>query len=367
MFRSATDLGYERKELPGVRGKAVYEFRPLQFCFVGPRGVGKSSLLASMYHELEEKRSIDNFYIDISTSTGRRTQVRLSNAKREMLSMLTESAPYATAALGLGLRGDADEMSVYEFVGRSSVQDTSLSARLLGREQKEFRFPFRFIDMPGGWYRAERIDDETAARVKNTLEASDVSFLAIDTPALMESPALCMEYNHVDTIKAWYEASLDRLSEQQHTVVMVLSRCERYHNDKRAMYARLRSTYATLIRKLKNAGIKVYATYVQTLGGMEFETYETIQRGSLSLKVARFIKTGDYTPENCATPLLLALRHGLLRSLEQLNSKKAKNRLVAWSAALGWNNVDTALQAARGLIEVLDERVQNDQPSYELL
>lgn len=367
MFMSSTDLGYEKKDLPGVQGKVVYEFRPLHYCFVGPRGVGKSSLLASMYHELEEKRHIDNFYIDISTGTGRRTQVRLSNAKKEMLSMLTESAPYATAALGLGLRGDADEMSVYEFVGRSTVQDTSLTARLLGRERKEFRFPFRFIDMPGGWYRAERIDDETAARVKNTLEASSVSFLAIDTPALMESPALCMEYNRVDTIKAWYEASLDRLSEQQHTVVMVLSRCERYCGDKRAMYDRLRSTYATLIRKLKNAGIKVYATYVQTLGGMEFETYETVQRSNLSLKVARFIKTGDYAPENCATPLLLALRHGLLRSLEQLHSKKENNRLVAWCAALGWNNVDAALQAARELIEVLDERVQTAQPSYEQL
>ena len=367
MFMSATDLGYEKKDLPGVQGKVVYEFRPLHYCFVGPRGVGKSSLLASMYHELEEKRHIDNFYIDISTGTGRRTQVRLANAKQEMLSMLTESAPYATAALGLGLRGDADEMSVYEFVGRSTVQDTSLTARLLGRELKEFRFPFRFIDMPGGWYRAERIDDETTARVKNTLEASDVSFLAIDTPALMESPALCMEYNRVDTIKAWYEASLDRLSEQQHTVVMVLSRCERYCGDKRAMYDRLRSTYATLIRKLKNSGIKVYATYVQTLGGMEFETYETVQHGNLSLKVARFIKTGDYAPENCATPLLLALRHGLLRSLEQLHSKKENNRLVAWCAALGWNNVDAALQAARELIEVLDERVQTAQPSYEQL
>jgi hypothetical protein len=47
--------------------------------------------------------------------------------------------------------------------------------------------------------------------------------------------------------------------------------------------------------------------------------------------------------------------------------KKADNRLVAWCAALGWNNVDTALQAAHGLIEVLDERVQTDQPSYEQL
>ena len=48
MFMSATDLGYEKKDLPGVQGKVVYEFRPLHYCFVGPRGVGKSSLLASM-------------------------------------------------------------------------------------------------------------------------------------------------------------------------------------------------------------------------------------------------------------------------------------------------------------------------------
>lgn len=362
-----TETDYERREGADTAGNTVYEFRPLQFCFVGPRGVGKSSLLASMYHEIEEQRQIDHFYIDLGTATGRRTRARLSRARQEMLSMLTESAPYATAALGLGLRGDGDEMSVYEFMGRSTVQDTSLAARLLGRQQKEFRFPIRFVDMPGGWYRPEHIDDETAAQVRSTLEGSAVSFLAVDTPALMESPALCQEYNCADTIKAWYETSLDRLAAQQHTVVMVLSRCERYCGTPHAMYEQLTATYATLIRKLRNAGIKVYATHVQTLGGMEFETYDTMQRGDCRLKVARFIKTGEYAPRNCAVPLLLALRHGLLLSLERLKDKKAHNLLLAWGAALGWNNVDPALQAARTLVDNLDDRVHDDNGGYKEL
>ncbi len=359
-----TETDYERREGADTAGKTVYEFRPLQFCFVGPRGVGKSSLLASMYHEIEELRQIDNFYIDLSTATGRRTRARLSRARQEMLSMLTESAPYATAALGLGLRGDGDEMSVYEFVGRSTVQDTSLTARLFGRQQKEFRFPIRFVDMPGGWYKAEHIDETTAEQVRHTLESSSVSFLAIDTPALMESPALCQEYNCADTIKAWYETSLDHLAERQHTVVMVLSRCERYCGTPRDMYDRLIATYATLIRKLRNVGIKVYATHVQTLGGMEFETYDTVRRGEHSMKVARFIKTGSYAPRNCSIPLLLALRHGLLVALERLRDKKEHNLLLSWGAALGWNNVDPALQAARTLVESLDNRMHDDKSGY---
>lgn len=362
-----TETDYERREGADTAGKTVYEFHPLQFCFVGPRGVGKSSLLASMYHEIEEMRQIDHFYIDLSTATGRRTRARLSKTRQEMLSMLTESAPYATAALGLGLRGDGDEMSVYEFVGSSCVLDSSLAARLLKRQQKEFRFPIRFVDMPGGWYNPDRIDADTAEQVRTTLENSAVSFLAIDTPALMESPALCHEYNCADTIKSWYETSLDHLAAHQHTVVMVLSRCERYCGSPQAMYDRLAETYATLIRKLRNAGIKVYATHVQTLGGMEFETYDTVQRGSCSMKVARFIKTGGYAPKNCAVPLLLALRHGLLLALERLRDKKARNLLLAWGAALGWNNVEQALQAARALVDNLDDRVQDENSSYKEL
>ncbi len=361
------DFDYKKIKNSHTVDKSVYVCTPIQFCFVGPRGVGKSSLLASMYHELETEKKLDNFYIDIRTETGRRTQARLAVAKEKMLRMITESAPYATAEPNLGLESD-DELNIFEFVGRNAVEDHSFLGRRFGNKRKEFHFPFRFVDMPGGWYQTERIDDDTAAEVRGVLEASAVSFLTIDTPALMADASICHSNNKVDTIKSWYENSLDSLRERGHTVVLVLSRCERYRADIPGMMSRLRSTYAVLIRKLKAAQIRVYATYVQTLGGMEFETYERVQHGALEIERARFIRVGDYAPQNCSTPLALALQHGLLQALRNMQHKKSNNRLVAWCAALGWNNIDQAIQAAEGLVEALHSHVHTDEAyTYEEL
>ena len=82
-----TETDYERREGADTAGKTVYEFRPLQFCFVGPRGVGKSSLLASMYHEIEELRQIDNFYIN----SGDR-HIKLRTKKKAIAKAMTKRA-----------------------------------------------------------------------------------------------------------------------------------------------------------------------------------------------------------------------------------------------------------------------------------
>lgn len=361
------DFDYKKVSDRGAENKKVFTCTPVQFCFVGPRGVGKSSLLASMFHELEVEKQLDNFSIDLRTETGRCTRARLSVSKEKMLRMITKSEPYATAEAGVGLESD-QEQHIFEFIGRNVVKDDTRIGRWFGKEMKEFRFPFRFVDMPGGWYQAERIDEETEKEVRDVLESSAVSFLTIDAPALMADDEICHRNNKVDTIQNWYENSLDVLSEQGHTVVLVVSRCERYRNDVPAMMSRLRSTYGVLIRKLKNAGIRVYATHVQTLGGMEFETYETVKCGNLEVERARFIRVGNYAPQNCATPLALALQHGLLLALQNMRKQKRHNKLVAWCAALGWNNIDLVIRAADGLVQALHTHVHAGETStYEEL
>ena len=359
---------YRRNPSLCTEERDVYDCQPVNFCFVGPRGVGKSSLLTSMYHELEERRSLELFRIDPTTDLGQRTRARLAEARRQMLAMLEESAPYTTAELGLGLSGDVDQSSIYEFTGTSRVHDHSLIGRWFGKSEKEFRFPFRFIDMPGGWYRRDKTEATTLARVKELLEQSVVSFLAIDTPALMTDDTLHREYNKVSAISSWYETSLEVLSRRQHVVVMVLSRCERYWSEKRRMIERLRISYGELIRKLKEVGVKVYVTYVKTLGGMEFETYETIQRGQLQVKVARFIRVGGYTPENCMAPLEIALRHGLLATLQRLATARSHNIFISLGAKLNLNNFNLAIQAAENLIEQLSSAASpnNEAPYIEL-
>ena len=361
------DFDYKKIRVNGAEQKAVFICSPVQFCFVGPRGVGKSSLLASMFHELEEVKQLDNFYIDLRSETGRRTRAKLTAAKENMLRMITKSEPYATAKQGVGLAGD-EEQNEFEFIGRNALKDDTNAARWFGKEVTEFRFPFRFVDMPGAWYQAENINAATEQKGRTVLESSAVSFLAIDAPALMADADICHRNTKVDTIRSWYENSLDVLSERGHTVVLVLSRCERYRADVPEMMSRLRSTYGVLIRKLKDAGMRVYATHVHTLGGMEFEEYETVTCGNVEEERARFIRVGNYAPQNCATPLALALQHGLLLALQNMRKQKRHNKLIACCAALGWTNIDLVIQSADGLVQALHTHVHAGETStYEEL
>lgn len=86
--------------------KDSYVCTPQHFCFVGPHGVGKTSLLASMFHELTHKKLCDDFLIDTSTPNGRRTLKSLSAAKKAMLDMIYKTdGAYDTIDDGLGIRG----------------------------------------------------------------------------------------------------------------------------------------------------------------------------------------------------------------------------------------------------------------------
>lgn len=48
-----------------------------------------------------------------------------------------------------------------------------------------------------------------------------------------------------------------------------------------------------------------------SLGGLEFLEYVSSEDGECYR--AKFVRVGDYHPENCATPLQLALSHGMKR------------------------------------------------------
>lgn len=349
-------MDFDYIKTPGK--KDSYVCTPQHFCFVGPRGVGKTSLLASMFHELTHKKLCDDFIIDTSTPDGLRTLKSLSAAKKAMLDMIYKTdGAYDTIDDGLGIKGLYDER-IYEFMGKTTVKDDSWIARKTRSTEKEFRFIFHFTDMPGGWYDSD--DEAIRAKVRQYLTESSVSFLAIDTPPLMESPAHCHDLNKADIITSWYENALDTLSERGHTVIMVLTRCERYWSKKAEMLERLRSTYDILLRKLNNKHIRVYATYVKTLGGVEFEKFETKQTGATTLEVARFRRNGsEYSPENCATPLQLALKHGLMDTILRLKDKK-NGFFTSLLAKCSLNNIDLVIQAAGHLADELDSKICSD-------
>ena len=266
------------------------------FCitFVGARGVGKTSLLASMYRELQ-KEAVSCFCIDSESDGGVSLQV-LGRTHEDMLKAM--SAPIGEIiSTEQGISGTTEPRN-FTFRGQGTITH--------GEEKKLFHFPFRFTDLPGGWYIGKsQYGDSTdgVQKISDALNRSMVSFLSVDTPALMSGdPYLMNEFNRLGHIQNCYTQLAAQLASNKHTVIIVLSRCETYVKDpqlKEKLEITLKEKYGALINVLRNAGCKVKVTWIESLGGVEFVRYKD--------KCAQFKRTGAYAPNNCATPLIMAL------------------------------------------------------------
>lgn len=338
-YNSRSELDYHQT--------SVYEFTPIPICFVGARGVGKTSLLASMHYEIK-KGGVDSISIDhVNSEKGAETLIALDEAYMDMLDMIEDTEKGQIVQNG-GISGSQD-LNIYEFIGKHKIEDKSF-IRL--SDFKEFRFPFHFIDLPGGWYTDT---DSHKDEINEVLVNSVASFVAVDTPALMKGVATCERNNKIMKIESWYDNLKDVLAANGHAVIFVLSKAEKYWNNFDGLKQKMEECYGSLITKLKNAGVDVYATKIKTLGGIEFSHYDR-ERLSTGERVdhARFMRTGNYKPENCATPLQLALKHGLV----QVAKKLPKGALDVVVEFLGMSNRELAIKSATALAQDLHDRVR---------
>lgn len=327
----------------------VYEYPPIDFCFVGCRGVGKTSLLASMAKELK-KGNVSDFYIDTQTPEGRYTASELNNAVEDMIDMLDCSSVGEIIPMsGIAATQELSNTEERQFVFKARNTDSGFL------NDKQFRFPFRFIDMPGGWYLDEAGKHE---EVNDILTRSVVSFLAIDTPAMMEpGDAVHMKLNHADRIYDWYNENIDMLARQSHSVIVVLSRCEAFWDKKDAMLGKFKERYADLLGLFRKHDIRVCVVPVKTLGGVKFVAYDKSDRRAPK---AQFMRTGDYAPENCVTPLKLAFLYGLVHVFDQIRA----NNTGFWTLignALGFTHFDNAENC---VVKIVKEMAKIDDDTF---
>ena len=346
------DIAFTEDKAKKDKNTAYYNVTPIKFCCVGATGVGKTSMLTSMYHELD-KGGVSRFSIDTTSELGRNTTERLQKSKMQMLRQIDNTEPFSVVEES-GIASTRNAAQISEFIGSYEVYDDSIIAKMFGKPKKSFSFPFHFIDMPGEWYEPKHAKHPEAVE---HLRSSLVSFIAVDTPALMENDAMCQESNLVLSISELYKgATLDKLKQSKHSVIFVLSKCEHLCKTTEKVETMLKrldqsSTYGLLIKRLKDNGIPVYVTWIQTLGGLEFFQYKSINEDAD--KMATFIKTGSYAPDNCAAPLMLALKYGLKHAIDTINTIISDSYLQKFLNAMGWTNKTLAIKAAESLVAQL--------------
>lgn len=330
-------------------GVDTYTLDPIHVTFVGCRGCGKTSLMASMFNEIQKKR--------ISCVTADPTTMCiLSDSYADMLRMLEDAEENGTAEPTLSATEHSTE---FNFTG-TSIQEASFKT-------KSFRYPFVFTDLPGNWYAGEKAATaETEKKVADYIGRASVCLLTIDAPALMYGEKTHRAYNRPDDIFELLSKSLVTLKDNKVRVVFVLSRCESFVQDqasREALFHKVRTNYAPSIDLLKSASIDICGTWVETLGGVQFLNY---RRNADGIKIPVFVKTGDYAPRNCEIPLLLTLQ----KNAENMKLALEENR-GPWRVlldCLGVSHYDLAIKGVKEILRELEAglAMAKDEAMFEL-
>lgn len=263
-----------------------------QIVMVGPRGVGKTSLLAAMYNELEKE--LKKIKCNLFTESGP-TTMRIGKQLRDLKSVASSSGVKIQAGEGIDASQQKETYTFHLDVGNSGSPAVTLE----------------FIDLPGGWY-----TESGDKQANDIMSKSHVSFLAVDATALMEAPL-----KEEPRIGKYHETINFPFEIRQaykgvnfadgHVVILALIRAETYvHSGSiKQLIEKTQKAYAELAGDLANKGIPLLGCYVETVGSLTFNAF-TENDGKVSSHFMRDPQIG-YRPNRCAVPLRIAAAKAL--------------------------------------------------------
>ena len=221
----------------------------LNITMLGSRGVGKTTLLASVYNEFDS--TVKNIGLTLTPT------LETSSILQQRLSELKQQAGEFTATGGLD--------------GTNTPKDFIFNLGMIGSSPE---LTLVFKDFPGGFIK------NNPGEVKKFVDQADVILLAIDAPAMMESKGRWHEkINTPQIIADLFKQVLPNLQKTTKTKLLILVpvKCESYvqsDNDSKNLLRTLKDSYLSLLNLLKDDSlldkIAVVVAPVQTLGNVRF-------------------------------------------------------------------------------------------------
>jgi len=292
-----------QKVADAIGGKIEPPRLTMRVCMLGARGVGKTSVITSMYNSQKAAVSGTNLFLVASGDT----QTILERKKSQLKGIFQGVHMENSLVTESGLPGDSGE---------------SLFIFTYGMNSERINIDLEIRDYPGEYLRTE---PETVA---NYIQQADAVIVAIDTPCMMEQGGRYHEgKNRPGLVMDFLMKNLS--SESEKLVLMVPLKCEKYYRDGSIdqVTQQVRTSYAPLLEHLK--GQKNDATGkknvccaiapIQTLGGVVFDSFErecgrirelTSKEGApLPARICyRFTATNaEYMPKYCEQPLYYLL------------------------------------------------------------
>jgi GTPase SAR1 family protein len=282
----------------------MLEFEVLMF---GPRRVGKTSLLTSMYYEYD--REINKTSIQLTPDFD---TVSILGERLGELKALNDD--FNEGELGINTTGDPKH-----FIFN------------IGRLGETPKLKLTLWDCPG-FYLVDKKDPEKKGKkfIEEHLTKSVAVLIAVDAPALMEAKGkFHFDRNQPLAVKAWFQNIYGSLNTNR-LVIIAPIKCESYMKDEQSakkLLGRIKEEYQGLLQLFKSESLEkkvaVVVTPVQTVGNLFFSS---IQENNDSYKFI-FKKPdidADYAPKDNEQPLKYLLRFLLKNYL--------KNRKFGWIA-----------------------------------
>lgn len=254
----------------------------IKVTMMGPRAVGKTSIMASIFSEARENIAGTEIYFRAVDDTIK----DLSDKKSELKYVITKQLDFSETP-NTGAIAASPIPTVFKFE--------------MGMKGRTKTLNVVITDFPGEYIQTDK------DKVSKYVMESNVIMVAIDTPFLMEEDgAYNEEKNKVSEVTAFFRGHPEELKNK--LVLLVPLKSELYfHNgtiDK--VSEKVESVYSELIKICKENGNAVAVTPIQTLGGVEFDKFVDNTGPALISKLAKYRFYGNppkYAPVFCVQPL----------------------------------------------------------------
>lgn len=269
---------------------------------LGKKGVGKSSLLASMYPLLQSNFRGNCLLYPYPDSN---TDGRLKENKQKMENLGKDEG---FVVINKNVREEEGNTSDDRYIKSTEGLDRyefALSYANENGSKPSAKGKLEFIDLPGGWsIPKDGGTGEIQAHVE--LKDADYSFWCIDSLTLMGKDAI---RGSADKAENMVKCIRDCNFEKRHSVILVLLRAETFiqNGERRELHDKFRSEYAQHVLEFrKNRKIaSIHYCSVQTTGNLMFT--QQVPEGE------RFVRHAnrDYNPTDCDVPILCVLQEAL--------------------------------------------------------
>lgn len=276
-------------KLKDAVGKSVITVPTIKATMLGPRAVGKTSIMASIFSDSRKEVAGTRLCFVPQESCAN----KLSLKKAKLQDIIIKRKEFADKP-NTGAIEASSTVTSFDF-------DMGLKDRL-----KSVNISIK--DFPGEYL------DSKPEEVSEFIEESHIVMIAIDTPYLMEEQGIYNEEkNEVNHVISFFMNHTKSLKDK--FVLLVPLKCERYFHDGNIneVSDKVEEVYSTLIDFCKGNNIACAVTPIQTLGGVEFDRF--IDNNSLIstlTKLSSYRFYGDnpeYLPMFCVQPLYYLLTY----------------------------------------------------------